>query len=194
MRDHQGRGCGHKKHGRGHGKGGLLEERVGRLLGHGDLRYVILSLLEERPKHGYELIKALEELSSGVYSPSPGAIYPTLSYLEDGGFAEVNVEEKKKLYAITDSGRELLAENKEFVKEILKRFSMAGEKVSKLRHLVGRNEAEEIARDERSPVRRAMHALKAELFHFVDAKKDLKEKVAEIIEKAADDIRKLKDE
>lgn len=193
MRDHHGRGHGHhKRHGRGHG--GLFEERLGRLLGHGDLRYVILSLLEEKPRHGYELIKALEELSSGVYSPSPGTIYPTLSYLEDGGFAEANAEDKKKLYSITESGKEMLNENREFVKEILKRFAMAGEKVSKLRHLMGRDEAEEIARDERSPIRKSMHLLKAELFHFVDAKKELKLKVAEIIEKAAEDIRKLKEE
>jgi DNA-binding PadR family transcriptional regulator len=74
------------------------------------MKYVLLELLQERPMHGYEMIKALEERSSGFYSPSPGSVYPTLQMLEDRGFVTVQEVEGKKVYSITDAGRTLLAE------------------------------------------------------------------------------------
>jgi DNA-binding PadR family transcriptional regulator len=82
----------------------------GRFFGRGDMKYVLLELLQERPMHGYEMIKALEEKSGGFYSPSPGSIYPTLQMLEDGGLVTANEAEGKKVYSITDAGRALLAE------------------------------------------------------------------------------------
>ncbi len=82
----------------------------GRFFGRGDMKYVLLELLQERPMHGYEMMKALEEKSGGFYSPSPGSIYPTLQMLEDGGMVTVNEAEGKKVYSITDAGRALLAE------------------------------------------------------------------------------------
>ncbi len=81
-----------------------------RAFGRGDMKYVLLELLQERPMHGYEMIKALEEKSSGFYSPSPGSVYPTLQMLEDRGFVTVQEVEGKKVYSITDAGRALLAE------------------------------------------------------------------------------------
>lgn len=82
----------------------------GRFFGRGDMKFVLLELLQERPMHGYEMIKVLEEKSGGFYSPSPGSIYPTLQMLEDGGLVTANEVEGKRVYSITDSGRTLLAE------------------------------------------------------------------------------------
>ena len=178
---------GSRRHHHHHG-----EEKIGRLLGHGELRYVILSLLKEKPRHGYELIKALEDLSSGAYSPSPGSIYPTLTYLEEGGFATSVLVENKKQFTITKEGALSLKENEEFVSELLRRFAKASERMSRLKHWVGKDDAQEIGRDDKSPIRKSMHRLKAELYSFMDAKKEIKQKVAEIIENAAEQLRKLK--
>ena len=84
----------------------------GRKMGSVDLRLVLLMLLAERPSHGYELIKALEERSGGFYSPSPGMVYPALTWLEEVGYASVTAEGAKKLYHITAEGQAYLAQNK----------------------------------------------------------------------------------
>ena len=98
--------------------------RGGRMFEQGDLRFVILSLLEEKPRHGYEIIKALEERFGGTYAPSPGVVYPTLQLLEDQGFARiVPGPEGKKTYEITDAGRAHLAENRDTVDSIFDRVS-----------------------------------------------------------------------
>jgi DNA-binding PadR family transcriptional regulator len=90
----------------------------------GDLRYVVLRLLEEKPRHGYEIIKALEERFGGAYAPSPGTVYPTLQLLEDLGYARVVPgDEGKKVYEITDEGRKHLAENRETVDTIFDRIA-----------------------------------------------------------------------
>ena len=83
----------------------------GRFFGRGDMKYALLWLVQERPMHGYEMIKALEQRSGGFYSPSPGSIYPTLQMLEEGGFVTGSEVEGKKVYTITDAGRTLLADN-----------------------------------------------------------------------------------
>jgi DNA-binding PadR family transcriptional regulator len=98
--------------------------RGGRMFEQGDLRYVVLRLLEEKPRHGYEIIKGLEERFGGAYAPSPGAVYPTLQLLEDLGYARVVPgPEGKKVYEITDEGRAHLAENRETVDSIFDRIS-----------------------------------------------------------------------
>jgi DNA-binding PadR family transcriptional regulator len=97
--------------------------RAGRMFEQGDLRYVVLRLLEEKPRHGYEIIKALEERFNGAYAPSPGVVYPTLQLLEDLGYARiVPGAEGKKVYEITDAGRAHLAENRETVDSIFERI------------------------------------------------------------------------
>src|SRR5438105_719498 len=88
-------------HGAGLGGRGFFG---GRKLGSGELQLVILALLEESPRHGYEIIKALEETSRGFYTPSPGMVYPALTYLEEVGYATVEAKGSKKLYRITDAG------------------------------------------------------------------------------------------
>jgi DNA-binding PadR family transcriptional regulator len=98
--------------------------RGGRMFEQGDLRYVVLRLLEEKPRHGYEIIKALEERFGGTYAPSPGVVYPTLQLLEDLGYARiVPGDEGKKTYEITDAGRQYLAENRDTVDSIFERIS-----------------------------------------------------------------------
>ncbi len=86
------------------------EGGMGRFFGRGDLKYALLELLQERPMHGYEMMKALEEKSGGFYAPSPGSIYPTLQMLEDRGLVSVEEVEGKKVYSLTDAGRAFLAE------------------------------------------------------------------------------------
>ncbi len=102
---------------RGRGRGGRIFEQ-------GDLKYVVLRLLEEKPRHGYEIIKELEERFGGAYSPSPGTVYPTLTMLEDLGYARAQNEEGgKKIYEITDEGRKHLAEHSTTVDDIFSRIS-----------------------------------------------------------------------
>lgn len=81
-----------------------------RFFGRGDIKFALLELLQERPMHGYEMMKALEEKSGGFYTPSAGSIYPTLQMLEDRGFVTSKDVEGKKVYSITDTGRGMLAE------------------------------------------------------------------------------------
>src|SRR2546421_1228470 len=81
-----------------------------RFFGRGDVKFALLELLQERPMHGYEMMKALEEKSGGFYTPSAGSIYPTLQMLEDRGFVTAKEIEGKKVYTITNEGRTLLAE------------------------------------------------------------------------------------
>jgi len=108
-------------HRRGFEFGGWRGARE-RMFEKGDLKFVILSLLAERPKHGYELIRELEGSFGGFYSPSPGAIYPTLQMLEDLGYVTSSQQDGKRVYQITDEGRAFLAERKETVDEIRARM------------------------------------------------------------------------
>ena len=94
----------------------------GRLFEKGDLKYVILQLLSERPAHGYEVIRALEERFGG-YTPSAGAVYPTLQMLEDMEYVTSEQQGGKKVYSITDEGRRFLEEQKEVVEGIRQRTS-----------------------------------------------------------------------
>jgi len=86
--------------------------------GKGDLKYVILDLLKEKPRYGYEIIRALEERSHGFYTPSPGVVYPTLQMLEEMGYASAKERDGKKIYTITEEGSKFLAEQKDFTDEV----------------------------------------------------------------------------
>src|SRR5688500_18470576 len=93
--------------------------RVGRMLASGDLRLVALYLIEQQPRHGYDLIKAIEAKTGGFYSPSPGVIYPALTFLEEAGYVTSSADGNKKAYAITDEGRAHLADNRQAVESTL---------------------------------------------------------------------------
>src|ERR1700687_6470569 len=86
------------------GFGGADMMRAGRMLAQGDLRLIALALIAEQPRHGYEIIKVLEDKTAGWYSPSPGIVYPTLTYLEEAGHVTAQAEGAKKLYSTTDAG------------------------------------------------------------------------------------------
>ena len=156
-----------RRHGRGFGHfaGGFMDGmgmggrafRAGRKLASGDLQLVLLALLAERASYGYELIKALEERSDGFYSPSPGMVYPALTWLEEMGYASVTAEGVKKLYSITDAGRTYLAENEEAAEAMLSQLEHVGRKMGRLREALGGiDEDEEGDWRELATVRREM--------------------------------------
>jgi len=90
---------------------------------HGELRLVVLALISERPRHGYEIIKAIEERVAGTYTPSPGVIYPTLTMLEELGHASLTEADGKKLYAVTPEGTAYLETHKAAVDSALQRMA-----------------------------------------------------------------------
>ncbi|MCW3096096.1 MAG: transcriptional regulator, PadR-like family [Chthonomonadaceae bacterium] len=96
--------------------------RPERLLEQGDLRWLVLDLISSQARHGYEIIKAIEDLLNGHYSPSPGVIYPTLTYLEETGLIAGEAQGAKKLYSITEEGRTALAANAAAVQAIRTRI------------------------------------------------------------------------
>ncbi len=120
-----------------HGLGGGDILRAGRMLAQGDLRLIALALIAEQPRHGYDIMKALEEKTNGWYSPSPGIVYPTLTYLEEVGYVTAQAEGAKKLYTITEEGRAHLAENRDFVDAVLDRLTAFGERVKRMRRRFG---------------------------------------------------------
>ena len=112
--------------GMGGHRGRHREGRIARFLEHGDLRFVVLALVAEGPKHGYELIKELEERTGGAYRPSPGVIYPLLAMLEDEGFIRaVASEGGRKAFEITDEGKVALEQNRAGVDEVFGRMDEA---------------------------------------------------------------------
>jgi DNA-binding PadR family transcriptional regulator len=105
-----------------HGRGGRGGRGGSRVFDHGELRLVVLALIAERPRHGYEIIKAIEERLAGSYSPSPGVIYPTLTLLQELGHATVEEHDDKKRYTITTEGTSYLTEHKHAVDAALARM------------------------------------------------------------------------
>jgi len=104
-------------------RGGGFGGREGRMFDGGELRFVILKLVAEKPRYGYEVIKELGERVGGDYSPSPGVVYPTLTMLEEMGYASASQDPQgRKLYAVTPEGEKVLAENKAQVDSIFERF------------------------------------------------------------------------
>jgi DNA-binding PadR family transcriptional regulator len=112
---------GRHHHERGHHRRG---RHSGRLFDYGELRILLLAMIAERPRHGYELIKAIEERMGGSYTPSPGVIYPTLSWLEDMGYVALDTEEAgRKRYSITSEGEAFLVANRAAADDLLARGS-----------------------------------------------------------------------
>lgn len=105
---------------RGGGGGG-----GGRIFGHGGLRFVLLQLIADKPSHGYELIKSIEDRLGGAYSPSPGTVYPTLTLMEELGYLTVEEADAggRKRYRITDTGQAFLAENRATADAMLARMN-----------------------------------------------------------------------
>lgn len=147
---------GRGREGRGHGGRGRFggpgpfDGRGGpgrRMFGPGDLRIVALALIEQEPRHGYDLIKAIETLFGGAYAPSPGVVYPTLSMLADEGLiAGVEDGGGKRVFSLTEAGKAWLDENRPAVDGVMQRMRLAA-------RMVSGEQAPEI-------VREAMHTLR----------------------------------
>jgi DNA-binding PadR family transcriptional regulator len=109
------------------------------MLASGDLRLVALYLIEQQARHGYDLIKAIEEKTGGFYSPSPGVVYPALTYLEEAGFVTSSADGNKKAYAITDEGRSHLADNRAAVESTLNYLGAISRRWSEFRDKFAEN-------------------------------------------------------
>jgi DNA-binding PadR family transcriptional regulator len=107
--------------------GGGEMMRAGRMLAQGDLKLIALALIAEQPRHGYDIIKMIEEKTAGFYAPSPGVVYPTLTFLEETGHVIAQPEGAKKLYFVTDEGREHLAANRALADAVFDRLAAFGE-------------------------------------------------------------------
>jgi DNA-binding PadR family transcriptional regulator len=167
----------------GFGDGGVPG---GRKLSSADLQLVILALLDERPAHGYELIKALEERSKGFYTPSPGVIYPALTYLEEVGYAAVEAQGNRKLYSLTEAGRGHLAANRAAADAILDALSRIGGRMDQVREaFAGFDDVDPTASDD---LHRARHALKHALAHKRGCPPGEARRIAEILTRAAAEI------
>ena len=145
----------------------------------GELRLVLLLLLESQPRHGYDFIRELEERTGGAYSPSPGVIYPTLTLLEDvGQIEQTSADGPKRLFAITPDGQTHLDERREEATAALARLDALGAETSKV---------------DSGPVRRAMQNLEAVLKQRLAGAqdKDTVFNVAELIDDAARKIERL---
>ena len=120
---------------------------MGRFLFRGDLRLVILALVENEPRHGYELIKQIEDMTGGFYAPSPGVVYPTLTYLEEAGYVRAEEDANKKRYSITDEGKAYLDENRAIIGKIFDKLDSIGERVRRRReHREGRDRGPDLPR------------------------------------------------
>jgi DNA-binding PadR family transcriptional regulator len=171
--------------------------RAARMIASGDLQLIILALLS-----GYEIIKAIEEHSSGIYTPSPGVVYPALTYLEEMGYAESTQEGTKKLYTITTLGAEHLKKNHQNVDEMLDQLARFGRKMAHIRREYAEQteEAEDIAADAGRQIKGEWKKTKAEfrsirdelketLYEKLDATEDERARISGILRRAIEEIR-----
>jgi DNA-binding PadR family transcriptional regulator len=181
---HQGR------HGFGRFAGGFADAgemggrgfRTGRKLSGSDLQLIILALIAEKPSHGYEIIKALEERSNGFYTPSPGVIYPALTYLEEIGYATVAIDASRKLYSPTEAGLAFLKEREDIADAILSQIERVGQKMERVRRAFSGEEW-------RSPeMLAARRLLRSALDDKRDASPEEQRRIAEILARAAKEI------
>ena len=162
--------------------------RAGRMLAQGDLRLLALALIAEQPRHGYEIIKVLEERTEGWYAPSPGIVYPTLTYLEEAGYVTAQADGAKKLYSITGEGRTYLEGNRTFVDAVLERLDAVGERVRSRRG----EEDDASRRGPRMPrlVRAAFENLRDVAVERLKNNGDTEAKVVEVLARAAAEMKK----
>ena len=178
-------GPGHGWGGR-HGGGNMM--RAGRMLAQGDLRLIALALIAEQPRHGYEIIKVLEDKTAGWYSPSPGIVYPTLTYPEEAGYVTAEVEGAKKRYAITEEGRAHLEDNRDFVDAVLERLALIGERVARMRRRFGGDDDDR--RGMPPLVRAAIDNLREVAAKRLDDDAEAEAKVVEVLARAAAELKK----
>jgi len=166
--------------GPGGGPGGRGGGRRRRLFDQAELQTLLLSLIAEQPRHGYDLIKEIETLSGGEYAPSPGVVYPALTFMEEQGLiVAAQTEGSRKAYTVSEEGQRQLAEQGEAATVLRARL----EALAQVRE-----------KTDPAPVRRAMHSMKTALFDRLSAEGVSRETVlavAEIIDEAARKIERV---
>lgn len=166
--------------GGGGGRGGPGGGRRKRLFDQSELQTLLLALIAEAPRHGYDLIREIEALSGGDYAPSPGVVYPALTYMEESGLiAPVVGETARKAFGVTDEGRAKVEADAEKAAELKERLTALAARRDKV---------------DPAPVRRAFHALKTSVFDRLShdgADRDLILKVADIIDEATRKIERI---
>jgi DNA-binding PadR family transcriptional regulator len=162
--------------------------RAGRMLAQGDLRLIALAFIAEAPRHGYEIIKLVEEKTADWYSPSPGIVYPTLTYLEEAGYVTAATEGSKKLYTISDEGRAYLTANRHVADVVLARLTALGERAVRMQR------ASEDERDSRRALSPLVDAALAHLRETVGKRlandADAEARLVEILARAAADLQR----
>jgi DNA-binding PadR family transcriptional regulator len=189
------------RHGFGHFGKGFMEGGgmggrgfgMGRKLGSADLQLLILRLLDEKPSHGYEIIKALDEHSNGFYVPSPGMVYPALTYLEELGFATVEAVGARKQYQISASGKEHLEKHRAAADALFAQFGRVGERMDRVRRaLDAEDEGEDsVSGHGRRPAKelfRAWRDLKLALADKWNSSREDQQRIAEILKRATAQI------
>ena len=181
--------------GRGFMEGGGMGGRgfgMGRKLASGDLQLLILKLLDEKSRYGYEIIKELDERSKGFYVPSPGMVYPALTYLEEIGHATVAADGSRKLYSITDAGKEHLAKNLATADALFTQFDRVGERMDRVRRALRDEESGEEPDDHERRGSRELHRarrdLRAALADKWHSSRDEQRRIAAILARAAAEI------
>jgi DNA-binding PadR family transcriptional regulator len=188
MHEHRGR------HGHGRLDGGFASAGgflAGRKLSSGDLQLLILALLARQPAHGYELIKTIEEISGGFYTPSPGMIYPALTYLDETGHAVSEADGNKKLFRITDTGLAALAVDRAGADRILDDLARIGSKMDAVRDVI-EGRGPKVGEDPEAHGHQALEvarlAIKTALFHKRGCSTDEASRLADILRRAVAEI------
>jgi DNA-binding PadR family transcriptional regulator len=176
--------------------------RAAKMLSADDLQLIILALLAQSPRHGYEIIKSLQEHSSGLYTPSPGVVYPALTYLEETGLAVSETEGSKRRFRITDAGASYLATHRATADELLAQLARMGQRMAQFQRQYVEEETtgEEwggTARDQEKTEWRQIktqfhelkHEFKAALLEKLHASIEEKRRVLEILRRAIAEIR-----
>ena len=193
---------GHHRHGRHGGRSGWGPGGPGGFGGFGgddfprgrqfssdDLQLLLLTLIAEQPSHGYELIKALDARSSGFYNPSPGMVYPALTYLEELGYVTVQVEGNRKRYELSATGRAFLAQNREQADHMLEKLKHLARKMEMMRRAFsGEDSAEGTDSGWISELSEARRALKRALHRHGDSSPAEQQRIAQILARAAAEI------
>ena len=162
---------------------------VGRVLAHGDLKLLALALIAEQPRHGYELIKLIEKMTRGAYSPSPGVVYPTLTFLKKASYVTAESKGAKKRYAITEEGRAYLEENRDIANMVLARLFAIGGKLARMRRRWRRQEGNEEEESVPQLVQAALDNIRAVAAKRLEADENTEACIVEILARAAKDIR-----
>ncbi|MHC1478707.1 PadR family transcriptional regulator [Frateuria aurantia] len=163
--------------------GGMMR---GRKLSAAELQLVLLALLETQPAHGYELIRQLEERSGGFYAPSPGMVYPALTYLDDVGEALASADGQRKLYTITEAGRERLAAHREQVEAILAVLARIGSRMGEVREAFAGEEGGALEGNE--DLRAIRQALRQALMRKRGCSAEEANRIAGILRRAIEEI------